>query len=230
MCLYFHICPICVIISLSTVLFGFWQRDRYSERESKRERRLKYIELFKGLPAVHHCHLTHVECEVPSQQPLGGHLLQRTHKHGYTRTHTCMWHPKFLHSKKKRIHLFIVAESDDNGTHIPMYMHTQCWHHLPSLPKSPETVILRFGLVSTCQNEQACLFFSFFVIVFLHPCNWAGFIKRTLPQPFSITLTLTALIKDLTWQPVNYQRSQKQALHIPEFLNCFHHDVLKSEA
>ena len=79
---FYFLIPICVIISLSAVLFGFWQRDRYGERErEKGERGLKYIELLKGLPAVHHCHLTHVECEVPSQQPLGGHLLPHTHTH-----------------------------------------------------------------------------------------------------------------------------------------------------
>lgn len=70
-----QICFFGAIISLSAALFGFWQRDRYGERAGG----LKDIELLKGLPAVHHCHLTHVESEVASQQPLGGHLLPHTH-------------------------------------------------------------------------------------------------------------------------------------------------------
>lgn len=79
---------LCNHILVNSVIWLLTKRHiRERERE---ERRLKYIELFKGLPAVHHCHLTHVQCEVPSQQPLGGHLLPHTHTVQtwvYTHTH-----------------------------------------------------------------------------------------------------------------------------------------------
>lgn len=68
--------------------------------------------------------------------------------------------------------MFIVAESDDSGTLVPMYTHTQCRQ---SLPNSPETVILRFGLVSACQNEHALLlFFPFFSFFFLPSLQLRG--------------------------------------------------------
>lgn len=125
------------------------------------ERRLKYIGLLKGLPAVHHCHLTHVECEVPSQQPLGGHLLPPLTNRA-TYTHKSDTPNSYLQRRKR---MFTVAESNHSGTLIAMYTHTP-----GALPKPPETVLPRMGLVPACQNEHLFLFsffFSFFLITFI---------------------------------------------------------------
>ena len=171
MCLCFHIFPnLCNHILVNSVIWLL------TERQIQRERGLKYIELLKGLPAVHHCHLTHVECEVPSQQPLGGHLLPRTHKHGYTHTHTHMHAqsdtPDFYIQRRKE--LFIVAESDDNGTH--MYS----GDHLPSLTDSPETGTLRFGLVKMNMHV-----FLFYLLFFPHipAAERAGLTKTSTSSP-----------------------------------------------
>lgn len=201
-------CPICVIISLSTVLFGFWQRDGYGEREREREeRRLKYIELLKGLPAVHHCHLTHVECEVPSQQPLGGHLLPHTHvrRHSHTHTHTrAEWHPKFLHSKKKENCLLLLK-----AAHTRAYMHTQC--------RSP-AIFTRLPWDSnahiwTCLHlsKWTCIVFFFFFFFFLKKKKKnRGCLNFHFLDPLASSRSSKALIGDLIWLPmINHQKLLK---------------------
>ena len=200
-----HMCPICVIISLSTVLFGFWQRDGYGERERERERgerRLKYIELLKGLPAVHHCHLTHVECEVPSQQPLGGHLLPHTRVHGHSHTHThtntCRVTPQISTFKEKKRTVYCCWKR-----HTIRRICTHSADHLPSLPDSPETLTLTFGLVSTCQTEHALCFVFFLFFFFLKKKKKRqGCLNFHFLDPLASSRSSNALIRDLTWLPM----------------------------
>ena len=163
-----------------------WERERERERE-RGERRLKYIELLKGLPAVHHCHLTHVECEVPSQQPLGGHLLPHTRVHGHSHTHTHTHKhvqsdtPNFYIQRKKENCLLLLK-----AAHNQAYMHTQCRSPaiFTRLPRDSNTHIW------TCLHlsNWTCIVFCFFslLLLFEEEKKEAGLLKLPLPRPISI--------------------------------------------
>lgn len=145
---------LCNHIIVNRVIWPLTERQIYCVCE----RRLKYIELLKGLPAVHHCHLTHVECEAPSQQPLGGHLLPAlTNRATYTHRVT----PQISTFKDEKS-VYCRWKQSQWHTRCHVYARTRCRQ---SLPNPPETALLRLGLVPACQKwtrVSLLLFFSFF--------------------------------------------------------------------
>lgn len=175
MCLFSHFHNLRNHIIVNRVIWLLTERQIYCVCE----RRLKYIELLKGLPAVHHCHLTHVECEVPSQQPLGGHLLPPlTNRATYTHTE---WHPKFLPSKKRR--MFTVAESNHSGTRVADNLYPN-----PQRQDYSDWDLSLLVKMNTCFSFTF-LFFSFFKFTFSsHARSWEGslIIILTLTAPITV--------------------------------------------
>ena len=198
-----HVPNLCNHILVNGVIWLLTERRIRWERERERERREK-IKIYWIIKRTTCCpSLSLNTCRMWSAVPAAtGWTSVTTHSRTraltHTHTNTCRVTPQISTFKEKKRTVYCCWKR-----HTIRRICTHSADHLPSLPDSPETLTLTFGLVSTCQTEHALCFVFFLFFFFLKKKKKRqGCLNFHFLDPLASSRSSNALIRDLTWLPM----------------------------